>query len=122
MNASLIQNDKKYREYLEFIFKYEDKISPEFAKVEEFKIEYARQKKLNRELELKSKLVKFQINKSKNNLHSFIILYSLFTIAIVCGIIMAKNGFKKWYFLVQKPSDDKLNLEVTELKNKTINL
>lgn len=73
-NQTSIQNDKNFRDYLEFIFKYKEELIPQIIKAEKIKIEFEKQKKLDRELQIKTLSIKFKtkILRSKINTSLFI--------------------------------------------------
>ncbi len=117
-NLTSLQTDKNTRDFYEFMFKYEDKIIPIGPKVQKIKASLSEQTQIKRKLDLKIVTIeeKLKIIRHKKN-------YLLFTgigLVIFCiiGIRIASKGFVKWYNLVQKPSDDKLALEIKELRNK----
>lgn len=117
-NQTSIQNDKNFRDYLEFLFKYKEEMIPEITKAEKIKIELEKQKKLERELQFKivSIDLKTKLLGSKINTSLFINVTGV--LFFVGGCIISRRGFKNWYLLVQKPSDEKLQLEVDELKKR----
>jgi uncharacterized protein (DUF1499 family) len=111
-------NDKNFRDYFEFLCKYENKINPYRSKVDIVKSETELLFKLNREIERKLTQLKIKAKtlKSENGkllFNSFILIILSFV-----GYKMARYGFKEWYYKVQKPSEEKLALELKELRNK----
>ncbi len=116
VNSTALQNDKNLRDYYEFLFKYVDKIIPLVPKVEKIKEAHLQQVQVRRNLTLKIALIKDKIGiqNSKNN--KLLISGIVLGIFFVIGLRISSRGFVQWYNLVQKPSDEKLALEVQELK------
>ena len=117
-NQTSIQNDKNFRDYLEFLFKYKGELIPEIIKAEKIKTEFEKQKKLDRELQIKTLTIKFKTKLLRSKINTSLFISSTCAIFFIIGLIISKRGFKNWYLLVQKPSDEKLKLEVGELKKK----
>jgi hypothetical protein len=117
-NQTSIQNDKNFRDYLEFLFKYKEEMIPEIIKAEKIKIEFEKQKKLDRELQIKTLSIKFKTKLLGNKINTWLFISLTCALFFISGLIISKRGFKNWYLLVQKLSDEKLKLEVDELKKK----
>ena len=91
---------------------------PEIIKAEKIKTEFEKQKKLDRELQIKTLTIKFKTKLLRSKINTSLFISSTCAIFFIIGLIISKRGFKNWYLLVQKPSDEKLKLEVGELKKK----
>ncbi len=88
---------------------------------EELENELNRLTKITRSLKLNNELFghKLKIAAKKNStLFTITIFLSVF---FLCGFFMAFGGFSKWYHFVQKISDEKIALELKELKKKLAN-
>lgn len=112
-----IYSNKKYRDYLGFLEKYENYI---FAhKVNQKKIvqNSINLLKLTRDMQRKLTIKKFNIGLLKIQ-HTYMkyFLYVLLTIIIIGGFI-ADRGYRNWETLVQKPLDLKLKIEIEQLQN-----
>ncbi len=117
-NQTSIQNDKNFRDYIEFIFKYKRELMPEIIKAEKIKIDIAKQKKFDREIQIKQATIEFKTKLLRSKANTWYFMSITCVIFFISGQFISKKGFKNWYLLVQKPSDEKLKLEVDELKKK----
>lgn len=108
--------EKNYRDYYEFLFKYEDKLLPFKSKLDFIESETDRISKMNREFENKASIIgiKNDILKRKNK--RLLIISFILSVLTIIGYNIAKYGFKQWYNKVQKPSDEKLELELKRLR------
>ena len=108
-------NDKNLREYYDFIFKNENKIFPEKQKIELIKSENERIISLNRIYEKKVVQIRTKSNIILRLNHRLSSVSTILGILVAIGILMALYGFKKWYNKVQKPTDEKLAIELKNL-------
>lgn len=99
---------KDYRDYIEFINKYEEIVFPVTKKIKELDSLVEKQKSNKREIQKKLILVS-----NKNNLASLkikqtkrLLNYSIMGLAL--GSILVVFGFAQWYLKIQKPLDAQL--------------
>ncbi len=111
-------NNKKIKDYYEFIFKYEDNIFPQKSKLHKITEEVEKQSQIRREIELKTALIKTNLKHVEEKNRTLTINGIILCIFFIIGSQMAARGFIKWYKLVQKPSDEKLRLEIEDMKKK----
>lgn len=111
-----MQNDENYRAFLSFFYAHKEDIVPYYK---DDKLIKEKEKKLedeNRKTILGKNIIEVKIQQlvtEKNN-YLFLILISI--ISIITGIFLSIYGYIKWYYLVQKPSDEKIKLEIEKLK------
>lgn len=106
-------HDEKHRDYLKFIYEYQDEIIPEIKETKEY------EKKLH---ELSELTYQNEINNYKTKRKNEIIMelvselkqifrYSFW--GIIIGFLTMIIGFNLWYFKVQRFLDKKIELEVS---------
>jgi hypothetical protein len=116
-----IKNDKNYREYLEFWFKYRHFVIPEIAVHKLIKEKMKQQEIIRRKAILNGNLILIHIDIMERKLYELIVICVISSLLVYFGLNIAYRGFSQWYSLVQEPSDKKLALEVQELKAKKKN-
>lgn len=109
-------HDEKYRDYLKFIFQYRDEVIPDLKESKD------NQKQL---VELQELLYQTEINNFKTrrkleiNIELTVKLKRVHRLSIwgkIIGLILAVTGFYLWYNKVQKLLDEKIKLEINEIK------
>lgn len=122
-NKSLtrIKQDKNWRDYLEFRYKYIDEIIPTKKKYNEYKSLLEEVNKKNKKLNLN--FIEITRNKNKINEKYLFLkrLRFLFFVLVTFGIILSYYGFKKWKNNVQSQLDEVLKLELEKLKTEQSN-
>jgi hypothetical protein len=115
---SNLLNDKNYREYLSFLFAHESDLVP-------YSKEFSKLMKINEILEAKQKqitlngdIIMLKIRQLRRETIRLVVISILLSLMMFTGYRIANSGYHKWYTLVQKPADEKLNLELLELKKK----
>ncbi|GGG33413.1 hypothetical protein GCM10011344_37840 [Dokdonia pacifica] len=121
-NLANIQADPKWREYLAFIFKYEDQIIPGQSELKEIDKILKEMEIASKGLELKKvelESIKRGIKYEKNKLKFIYLFGSLF---FLIGSMLSFFGFRLWKNRIQKIIDKKNKIELRilkrELKNK----
>lgn len=117
---SRLEKDKDYREYYGFLMQHKETLFP-------YQADFLLISKLNE----KNKVLadKHSLNKNIIGLNvkflkreiiilSCLVFFSLFL--ILKGYKVALQGYNKWLELVQKPSDEKLQLELNQLRKEII--
>ena len=111
-----VMKDKNLRDYFEFLFQYEDRIFPEKIKPDLIKSEMNRIDDLHREIRKKIKLVEIK-NKMVNSKNNTLIITAVLPLfLIIIGWAMARYGFKQWYKMIQGPIDEKIAIELKNLR------
>ena len=113
--------DKNLRDYYEFQFKYEDKLVPGLSESNERGGKIEALHKLNRELEKRVAIIstKSTLITSKND--RMFQLGIILSLCLAAGGALTRYGFSKWQKLVQNPIDEKLSLELEDLRRRLAN-
>ncbi|UEG49835.1 hypothetical protein LK994_14435 [Ferruginibacter lapsinanis] len=109
-------NSKNYRDYLAFLFEHKKDLYPYFEQMEENIKTNGEINLAVNEVSLKSTLNKIGLKHLKRESNDLLILTGFVLLLIIGGYYMAKSGYSKWQTLVQRPLDEKLKLELENLK------
>lgn len=107
--------DSEYREFLEFRYKYQDKIFPVFALNKKIELEVAEYESIAREIQMKSLDIKLKSELNGERVDAAKKTYLLWSIGQIFGGLISLFGFRNWYEKVQKPLDLKLEYEINAL-------
>jgi hypothetical protein len=117
-SESLIHN-KNLRDYYEFLFKYEDKINPKISKARELRSRLDTQNVISRRIEMQDALINQKTILVQERFKRLNLVGLILLTFFINGIVMLIRGFARWYVLVQKPSDEKLRLEIEDLRKRS---
>jgi len=110
--------DKNYREYLSFVFAHKSDLTPYSEEVNKLnKINEILQVK-GKQIILNSDITNLKVTQLRRENNRLIVISILYCLITYIGFRIANSGYNKWYTLVQKPSDEKLKMELLELKKK----
>lgn len=111
-------HNKDYREYLGFIFAHKSDLIPYYDELGKLAKTNEILRAKEKQITLNGDIVILKSRQLKSEAERRLVISSLLCIMIFIGGIIAYFGYQKWYLLVQKPSDEKLKLELEELKKK----
>lgn len=115
-NSRKLIDDKNLRDYLEFLFKYENQVFPAHVRIKRMEEKYGKNREISRTQVLKSALIEEKTRICGDKLKRLTVITALLVLFSIGGCYIAKFGFMQWFLLVQKPSDEKLRLELERLK------
>ncbi len=70
-----------------------------------------------REIKVRNDIMNLKIQKSQQDFCELIALFIVTCLMVLIGIIMSVRAYFNWLYLVQKPMDEKLKLELEKLKS-----
>ena len=108
-------HNKEHRNYLKFLFQYEDKIFPEFKENEACQKQLLELEELNYQFEIISFKLKHKNQISKELLTELKTVYWLSLLGRIIGLFVTVIGFYFWYNKVQKLLDKKIELEINAI-------
>lgn len=94
----------------------QDELTHQQEKIETLRRMYQRNDTLFRKNTSLSNILNTKIELAQKEYQHLIIFYIISILTLILGCVMAKNGYDKWLILVQKPTDEKLLLELKQLK------
>jgi len=112
-----LKSNSDYRDYLEFYYKHQADLIPEYEKLKEIMELSNKHIAKNREYEIKNAEIKSKNNELKENLKNFKLFFYFGIILMIQGFFLSVNGFRKWKLKVQDKLDKKLDLELKILEN-----
>lgn len=109
--------DKEYREYFSFIIEHKKDILPFYEESKKLEIINEQYHTKDRQITTNLNMARVK-NKQLNRGITVLAILGIMTVLLTCfGYIIAKYGYKKWHILVQNPIDEKLQIELKQLKN-----
>ncbi|MBC7447093.1 MAG: hypothetical protein H7330_03450 [Hymenobacteraceae bacterium] len=108
--------DKEYREYMAFIYEHEEKIDPSYKKLRELDQKIVSEEVSSRKAILSGKIIGAKIKHLGTEYNLLVFTLVIGSVLMTIGLVMVKLGAKYWYDLVQKPTDEKIRLELEILK------
>jgi hypothetical protein len=112
-----LKSNSGYRDYLEFYYKHQTELIPEFGKLKEIMELTDKHVAKKREYEIKSVEIESKKNELKDNLKNFKQFFYIGIYLAIQGIFLSISGFRKWKLKVQDKLDKKLELELKILEN-----
>lgn len=111
-----LKKDKDFREYYSFLLEHKEDLLPYYKDIAQLEIMINRGDSLERKSSINHVILQEKLKLLRKENRS-LILFSLFSlVCMVVGYVMARNGYKKWLTLVQEPADEKIRLELIQLK------
>lgn len=108
--------DKNYREYLAFVYAHKSEVFPLDHDLLAIKTKHEIIETKIKEIDINSIIINLKKEqKARDNWH-LVIIGIISWGFIIFGIIIARNGYKKWYIYLQIPSDEKIKIELQRLK------
>ena len=108
--------DKNYREYLAFVYAHKSEVFPLDHDLLAIKAKHEIIETKLKEIDINSIIINLKKEqKARDNWH-LVIIGIISWGFIIFGIIIARNGYKKWYIYLQIPSDEKIKIELQRLK------
>lgn len=111
-----IRTNPEWRTYLEFIYKYEDKVFPEIAKYNEIKELENKIIDASRKVDLKIEKQRFVSKKIKFEIWKSVFIGLICSISLYFGLNLAIKGFDLWKTRVQDIIDRKNEIEISLLE------
>ena len=112
-----LEADKNFREYYSFLLDHKEDLLPYRKNIARLRSMIDQNDSLNRKTVASTNILNAKVGLIKKDYRNLILLLIVCCSLIYIGSRMAFNGHKKWLLLVQKPTDEKIMLELKQLKN-----
>jgi hypothetical protein len=111
-----IMNDKNYREYLSFVFEHKKDIIPYYEQNNLLNIKGEEHKKRLRQISLNAKVVALKNKQLSREISHLGFVTCWVVVFIIVGSLMTVYGYTNWNKFVQMPTDERLRVELNQLK------
>ena len=103
--------------YFNFLFRFKNELESRTEKFNKLKIVLEKNLLTRRKIELESNLLDAKTDMLINEIKQIKYLLFFCTVLFITGSLLAFNGYNKWLNLVQLVADEKLALELKQLKD-----
>ena len=113
-----LEKDRNFREYYSFVLSHNEELLPKLKDIEKLRAIITKNDSLNRKSIYNLNLISTKTDIVEKEYYHLLLLSILCIGLVYAGIKMTSNGHDKWLNLVQKPTDEKILLELKQLKEK----
>jgi len=108
--------DRNLREFYAFVWDHRLDLLPYEDDIRKLKAMNESNKLLDRKIRTTNEMYFIKLKALSKETNLMLIFSVLNILLMAIGVLMARHGYFRWYYLVQKPADEKLNIELQLLR------